>query len=267
MTRTPHRSTCQAVAHSTTTSTSEFGGQGKGALRTLIPGWFRDSAVLHMLLLALSILVCFYGLWNAYFWADDYWMLGAVRHAHSFSEVIVAELGYGIRLVLDSILWLRTQLFGLAAAPYYWTSLCQHLIVTLLVYWLAASWTRHRTVALLTALLFGTTFSHYSVITWITGSNYSLITIPYLCCLACFAAYLRHRTLTLYLGVLATLIIALLAGEVAVSLPLVLLAYHLTLGQNPRQDQRLHRRDLIVHLPFWVLFALYLLVGSLPLRR
>lgn len=218
---------------------------------------FRDSSLLHAFALSFFILTCYYGLWNAYFCFDDFWMLGKVRHLASLSDAIWAEFGYSVRLLYDAILWAQVRLFDLAASPYYHVSLLQHFIVTLMVYWLVGFWTRHRTVALFSALLFGTAFSHYTVITLISGSAYSLAAIPYLMTLALFALYLQRHTLPRYLGSLGMFVLTLLLKEFF-TLPLVLLAYHLTLGRDSGQVRSLSCRDIGLHLPYWILLAIYL---------
>ncbi len=231
-----------------------------GDARSWLTGQLSSSAAAHALMLGLAIFVCYFGLWNAYFITDDYWMLGWVRHHTSLGDAILAEFGYGIRFLLDAVLWVRVQLFDLNAAPYYWISLLQHAAVTLIVYWLAQSWTKRRSVAFLTALLFGTTFAHYEVITWITGSEYSLAAILYLSTLACFALYLQRRAIKWYIGALVAFVSLLIFLELSLSLPLILIAYHLTLGRAARSGRPIDWREIRLHVPFWILFAFYLVV-------
>ena len=120
--------------------------------------WFakqlRGNPLLHALALSFSIIACYYALWNAYFFSDDFWMLGSIRHLASLGDAIWAEFGYSVRFLFDVILWMQVKLFGLDASLYYWISLCQHIIVTLIVYWLVGFWARRRAVAVLSAFRF-----------------------------------------------------------------------------------------------------------------
>lgn len=208
----------------------------------------------HLLAVTTAIVGCYWGLWNAYFSQDDFWMFGAVRHL-SLREAAGAHFGYAVRLLLDLSMWARMRLFGLDAAPYYWLSLAQHAVVAGIVYSLTTLWTRHRAVAFLAALLFGTAFAPYEVVTWITGSEYSLAAIPYLASLGLFALYLRRRRPMLYVTSLLAFLAALLVHEVALSLPFVLAAYHLTAGRGLAPPRPFGWRDVRLHLPYAALFA------------
>ena len=216
------------------------------------------NPIIHLGLISLATVACYWGVWNAYFISDDYWMFGLVRHIPRLSEAIWAESGYGIRPLLDLSMWVRVRLFDLNSAPYYLISVGTHLIVVFMVYWMVGHWTNRRSVAFLSAIIFGTTFSHHTVITWIVGSEYSQATILYLATVALFALYLERVSLLLYVGSVVTFIMCLLYLEVSVSLPLVLLAYHLTLGHRCRTTRFTGRSHLLVHLPYWILFFIYL---------
>lgn len=220
----------------------------------------KDNPLLHTLVLSTLIVAGYYGLWNAYFTSDDFWMLGWVRFRETLKDAIWAEFGYGVRFLLDASLWVRVRLFDLEASPYYWVSLVQHIAVTCIVYGLVSFWTKRRLVALLSALLFGTTFAHYTVVTWITGSEYSQAAMLYLGTLAFWALYLRSGRIGWYLGSVVTFVMLLLFLEMVLSLPLVLLAYHLTLGLGDRKLRSLGWRDLRLHVPYWTLTALYLVL-------
>jgi hypothetical protein len=218
----------------------------------------RDNAWVHMGILSMAVIACYFGLWNAYFWLDDYWMLGWVRFHETWNDAIWAEFGYSWRLLLDFILWTRVKLFGLNASLYYWTSLLQHLMVVGLVYWLASFWTGRRFVAFLAALLFGTSHAYYTVVTWIIGSNASLVYIPDLIILALFSLYLRRRKVGWYWASLV-LYVLIAVGWGVRELPLILLAYHLIVGRHEKGGT-FHWRELLLHLPYWVLFGVYVLV-------
>jgi hypothetical protein len=241
-------------------SPSTAGQSEHSKARSWLASQVIGSAAVHVLVLGLAIFVCYFGLWNAYFITDDYWMLGWVRHHTSLGDAILAQFGYGVRFLLDAVLWTRVQLFDLNASPYYWISLLQHAAVALIVYWLARFWTQRRSVAFLTALLFSTTFAHYEVVTWITGSEYSLAAILYLSTLAFFGLYLQRRAIKWYIGALIAFVSLLIFLELSLSLPLMLIAYHLTLGRAHESGRPIGRREIRLHVPFWVLFAGYLLV-------
>ncbi|MBL8058819.1 MAG: hypothetical protein JNK29_19090, partial [Anaerolineales bacterium] len=210
------------------------------------------------LLLGLAVLAAYFGLWNAYFTQDDFWMLGWVRHRSGLLDAMLAQLGYGVRFLLDANLWLRVQVLGLEPAGYYWISLLQHFGIVLLVYGLARAWTGRRWVALLAGLLFATTPTHFEVVTWITGSNYSLAALPYLGALFGLTLYRAGRSVAWYWLSVALCLAALLVAEVALSLPLTLLVYDGLMGRGRRPWREWRWTDLVAHAPYWLLLGGYL---------
>lgn len=218
------------------------------------------SSWLHGFALATAVFIAYFGLWRAYFTSDDFWMLGWVRHRPDLGDALFAQFGYSLRLLLDLNLWLRVRLFDLDPAPYYWISLFQHVVVTLIVYALVAYWSRRRSVAFVTALLFGTSFAYFEVVTWITGSNYSLAAIPYLASLGLFSVFLDRRRWPRYAGALTLFAATLLLTELALSLPLVMIAYHLIAHGKHSSPMQVIRRDWRLHAPFWILLAIYMAI-------
>lgn len=152
-----------------------------------------DSSWLYLFSLAFAVVLNYWGVWRSYFELDDFWMLGWVRFQPTAWDALMTEmrLGYGIRPLMDLQLWLRASLFGLDAAPYYVISIAQHLLVVGLVYWLSLLLHVPRPAAWLGALLFATSYSAYSVVHWITGSNISMGCIPGLLALCLFLLFRR----------------------------------------------------------------------------
>src|SRR3990172_6807553 len=100
-----------------------------------------QSSLVHILALSLAVLIYYYGLWNAYFAStDDFGWIGSMRH-RPFSEAIQG-LGNGVRFLLYAMIWVKVRLYALNSAPYFWSSLLQHAIVTIIVYRLVELWTR-----------------------------------------------------------------------------------------------------------------------------
>lgn len=139
------------------------------------------------------MLINYWGLWRSYFELDDFWMLGWVKFQPSLWDGLMTEmeLGYGVRPLMDGLLWLRTSLFGLDATPYHLVSIVQHLWVMGLVYWLAFLLHFPRPAAWLGSLLFATSYSAFSVVHWITGSNISMGCILGLLALCLFILFRR----------------------------------------------------------------------------
>jgi len=232
---------------------------GRGAHLTQINSLLRAHPLVPLGALTLTILLCYYGIWHGYFATrDDFNILGWIMRQPTLWDA-VQGYGNGVRFLLFGVIWIRTQLFGLAPAPYFWSGLAQHLLVGFLVYRMVLSWQiyrpHERLVALLVALFFVTSFAYYEVVTNISASSYSLRTLLYLPILLFFAAYLRQRRRRDYLLALGAYLLLVFMADYALSIPLILLAYQYTLGQA-RLSRGLPRwQDLKIHLPFWLLWA------------
>ena len=219
-----------------------------------------QSSLVHILALSLAVLIYYYGLWNAYFAStDDFGWIGSMRH-RPFSEAIQG-LGNGVRFLLYAMIWVKVRLYALNSAPYFWSSLLQHAIVTIIVYRLVELWTRRRPIAFLAALLFATKFSYFEVVTGITTSFYSFWAIFYLMSLAFFSLYLERRALVWYLASVSVYIILTFAHDFALTMPLVLLAYHLTLGRAAWKPRSSGWSELRLHIPFWILWGLHVMIN------
>ena len=215
------------------------------------------------------VLLNYFGIWSAYFSGmDDFVIIGWVRHQPTFFEAMKGY-GTGVRYLLYLTIWLKLQLFDLNPAPYYWISLIQHMVVTCIVYWLVDFWTKRGTVAFLSALIFGTSLAHFTVVTIISTSSYSLRAIPYLLTLGFFALYLKHRWRSAFLAAVGAYVFVASSGNYSLSIPLLLIAYHLTLGLGGRPLRSFQWQDVLLHVPFWILWSVnvffefgYIISGS-----
>lgn len=231
------------------------------------------QTMLPLTILAVAILICYYGIWQAYFATrDDFNILGWILRQPTLWEAIQGY-GNGVRFLLFGIVWLRTQWFGLNPAPYFWSGLLQHLLVGFLVYRMVLAWAPTRrnerfdgrsdarptaqVAALLVALFFVTTFSYYEVVTNISASTYSLRTLLYLPILIFFGGYLRQQRRRDYLFALSCYLLLVFMADYALSVPLILLAYQYTLGGATLQRWLPRWQDLKLHFPFWLLWAVH----------
>lgn len=218
------------------------------------------NSYLQVLTLALSILICYYGLWNAYFATlDDFLWTGLMRHRATFVEALQG-LGNGVRFLNYAMVWTKTKFFDLDASLYFWSSLLQHGIVTFIVFQLVQFWTQRRLVAFLAALLYATKFSHFEIVTSISASDYSFWAIFYITTVALFAFYLQRGILPLYLGSVGAYAVLAFGHDFTLNMPLVLLAYHLILGRGSRKIGPLGWADIKLHIPYWLLWATHVTI-------
>lgn len=219
--------------------------------------WLDRRNLTHGVILASIVFLSYYGMWRAYFATlDDFGITGWVRHQATFWDALQGY-GSGVRFFNYVPLRLKTELFGLQAAPYLWSSLLQYLLLTWLVYGLARQLLHRPRHALLATLFFATTYSHYEVVTYVSASDYTLWASVYLSVLILFAGYLRQAKSGLYWSAVVLYLILAFAHDFTLSLPLILAAYHLTVGWAVHPPAAVRWRDLRLHLPFWGIWAIH----------
>ncbi len=165
------------------------------------------------------------------------------------------------------LLWLRLnhEFFGMEPWGWHLTTVLAHVVVTLLVYFLARRLANDDLTAGLSALVFAVHPIHIEVVDWVSGVTESLVAIF---ALASFLAYLRWRASRRSYRWLALSLILFLLGvlekETALVLPAVVGVYELIYGDGwpaLRFDRALLsrlRNAVVETLPFFALIAIYL---------
>lgn len=191
---------------------------------------FLHSIPLQLFVITLLVFLVYWNLWRGFFSFDDYWHLGWVRFEPSLIDSLTAriEKGHSLKMLSDAVLWIISQWFGLNASPYYIVSLFQHILVSILLYWLATLLRFERWTAWLGTILFGTTFAANTVVNNIAASGFSLASMWGLLSLCLFILYRRKRRFSsLFLSVLFWGL-ALFSHDAAISIVPMLLLYDIT---------------------------------------
>jgi hypothetical protein len=135
---------------------------------------------------------------------------------------------------------------------YHRTNLILHLLNTAFVFlliWLVA---KRADVALITALVFGIHPMHVEAVAWISGRKDVLFSLFYLLAFISYVYYAsRKRHIGVYLAVVAFFVASLLSKAMAVSLPLMLLAYDLY------RNGSISKRDIIEKVPLFILAGIF----------
>lgn len=151
--------------------------------------------------------------------------------------------------IVDSLMW------GVEPFGYHLTNLIFHILTSLLVFLLAWRLSASRTVGLVAMALFAVMSVHSEAVAWI-GARYDVICAFFYFSSVLFFVLYRHRgTPRFYLLSIAMFILALSSKEIAVTLPLVLLAYDLLYGSS-----KLHQPTSLVkrHLAFWSMLTVFI---------
>ena len=163
------------------------------------------------------------------------------------------------------LLWLRLNyvMFGARPAGWHATSILCHVVATLLVFRVTEQLTLDRRIAFLAALIFGLHPAHIENVAWISG-----VTDPLMACLvlgscSAFLSYRESRKTSHLALSLSCFVLALLAKETAIILPLLILALAWIIPDGPTELET-PGPDLVAALrlaaPFIIVVPVYLII-------
>ena len=177
------------------------------------------------------------------------------------------------------LLWLLVHftLFGLNPLWWHLTSVLAHVVVTLLVYFLARRLTGDRFVGLVAALVFGLHPVHIEGVAWITAVNEPMMAICFLLSLLCYANRTvngarsedlaigaRRSSLKWVILSLFFYVLALLTKETALVLPVIIFSFAVLFPKSePSETTPLRRRLRSASLsviPYLLISAVYMAV-------
>lgn len=193
---------------------------------------------------------------------------------HVWAQVYPGTMGNYYRPVF--LLWLRVNylVFGAHAWGWHLTSVLAHVVVTLLVYFLAARIAGDRLTAAMAALVFGLHPVHIEAVAWISGVTEPLLGMLLI---PAFLCYLKKRDqpekargwLALSLLLYA---LAMLAKETALVLPMIVMAYEWVHGTREKERAGWRKgvqrvgRALWCATPYFVLIPPYMVARILALK-
>ncbi len=223
-------------------------------------GWL---GLLSALLLSVLLYIPALGYsWNA----DDYMFLTR-RDLSQVLNLFVPGRGI-VPFFYRPLTWISYvadfELWGVQPLGWHLSSLLMNVICCALVWWFVYL-LRGPLSASLTAILFAVHPAHPGAVTWIAGRADIPAMIFTLLCLIAFGFYLRQHHLGYYLLALFALALAILAKEVALVVPALLLLTDLLFFPQPQWQRGRHRRAFLfaklqLHLPFLLLGGGYLLL-------
>ncbi len=196
----------------------------------------RLKIILLWLVLGLVNIAVYFPILKGYLYYDDFQFFGDYQNAATWYDGILVQYhyGYALRFFMDLILWLRVHIFGWSITPYFIISILQNFLVGILVFILAQQLYHNTRVSFIASLVTTIAFPLVQVVTWITGSNVSLLAFFYLGTVILFVQYLATRRKGWYAGFLICFIVATYTLEYAVSLLPVLIVIGLGLCKEHR---------------------------------
>jgi hypothetical protein len=144
----------------------------------------------------------------------------------------------------------------------HFTNLIFHIFCVILVYLIGYYLTKKKIVGLVSGVLFAVHIIHSNSLpptAWITGRIDIVVTFFYLITILFFIRFLQKESNLLYIFSFITFFFALLSKEMAVTLPLVILAYVLLSPDTEEENKRIDIKRI------GLLFKVVLLVGILAI--
>ena len=182
--------------------------------------WFKNKKyIIDLSIISLTGLLIFSQSLNIYFLSDN------ITHIQqAWNNLINTDYYYFrpvavLTLILDKFIW------GMNPAGFHLTNLLLHLLNSVLVYLLAARIFNTRFVSVSAALLFLLHPIHSMDIFWISGRTDMVCSIFYLLSLIYFIDYLKFGNKKQLIFSTVHFALALLAKEMAISLPLIITLY------------------------------------------
>lgn len=159
------------------------------------------------------------------------------------------------------LLWLKVNysFFGLAPRGWHTMDVFLQALVTVETFWLARRLLKVEVPAAISALLFAVHPIHIESVAWVSGATDPLVTLFMLAAVLSFLRFLDFpapRKWYLYVGSMTFTALALLSKEVAVFLPVLLIATAFAVQGDARESRRVWQYSL----PFILLTFAYLVV-------
>ncbi len=158
-----------------------------------------------------------------------------------FTSSKEGKIGY-YRPLITLTYMINYSLFKINPLGYHLTNIIFHLLNGVLVYLLAVHLLKSMRVPLLAALLFAIHPVHTESVSWIAGRTDVIACFFFLISLYCYVKFMEKRGLLLYLISLLSFTLSLFSKEMAVTLPLILIAYdyfYTTEGKKGKLAERM----------------------------
>mgnify|MGYP001614015878 CR=1 FL=1 len=201
----------------------------------------KTTAVAIFLITVLGLIIYANSLTGQFIWDDEYLVQKNVliRNWSNLPKILTNEIGAGAgkpfnyyrplhvaSYIIDYSLW------GLNVIGYHLTSIILHILVTLCLYWFVLLLYNNRRLSLITSVFFLTTPINVETIASISVRGDILSVLFMLLCFIFYIKLLHENKINLYILMLLSYILALLAKENSLIFPALLLLYHYTFKEK-----------------------------------
>ena len=226
----------------------------------------KTTAVAIFLIIVLGLIIYANSLTGQFIWDDEYLVQKNVliRNWSNLPKILTNEIGAGAgkpfnyyrplhvaSYIIDYSLW------GLNVIGYHLTSVILHILVTLCLYWFILLLYNNKRLSLITSILFLTTPINVETIASISVRGDILSVLFMLLCFIFYIKLLHENKINLYILMLLSYILALLAKENSLIFPALLLLYHYTFKEKIKPK---------LFIPITIIATIYLVLRLTVLK-
>lgn len=188
-----------------------------------------------ILIILLGSLVYSNSLTNQFIWDDQYLVEENtyIKNWRYLPQIFTKDIGegsgvkYGFYRPLQILSYkLDYSLWRLNPKGYHLSNIILHILVGILIYWLANVLFKEKTLSFIASLLFITHPLHTETVTYISGRQESLAFFFVLASFLSYIKYLRNKNIGYFALTIMGYIGSLLSKEVCLVFPLLILLYH-----------------------------------------
>ena len=199
---------------------------------------------------------------SAYFVSDDFdWLYNTYQRnpLTFFLTNSTGQLGSGsYGPIVSLVYYFSYQLGQLNPLPYHLFSFLFHFGNIILIYFLAKHFFGQKT-GLIASLLFAVYFNNAEAVSWIAAIPHVSATFFYLLVVYCWLKFINQNHLRFLFLSLAFFGSALLAKEIVITLPFIILILYFWEAKNSNLFIR-PKKVVFTWIGFWLILVLYLLV-------
>jgi hypothetical protein len=204
---------------------------------------------------------------NNFFLSDDFDWLYLTKNSQSsiighFTSNYYGERGVGgsYRPLVNLVFWLNYKIGGLNPLPYHLTNLLFHIGICFLVYLLVLilfeDFKEKNKIAILAAIFFSILPNHSEAIIWISAIADPVAVFFYLLAFYLYLLFRKRGKIYFVLFSIISFILALLAKELAITLPLLILIWEF---YEALENKSLKWKNIILRtLAYWMVLLAYL---------
>lgn len=217
----------------------------------------------YIALIVIITFIIFYPILDNFFLLDDTrWIKRGLDFKKNFNILFSPTEDGFLRPYLILIFWAVYPFFKLNAIYYYLLSISFHTINSTLVYFLSCSlfkkyFSSFREIALASALIFASLYSHYQAIVWIAAIPHLVSTFGFLCSIILYIKYFREEKIIFLSFSLFFTTVAFLSRESTLTLPIVLFILSFFIISSPSRNSFI--KSIKFTSPYFILLLIHIL--------